>query len=345
MRLVTIIFSTLLFLAAVAQAQDAQFSQFYNAPLYLNPAMAGTGQNARVGLNYRNQWAGLGTAWQTTSVWGDHQILPAKSGVGILLLQDRAGASQLQQTQLELNYAYEAALDDRWVFRPGIGLGYTWRNVNYGRVLFGDQLNADGNNGQATTDPLVASADGTSFFDVSAGMMVYNERFYGGLSLHHLNRPNQGFSGISGIDPLPLKFGLQLGYQIPLHNTRARGENLVEQWFSPVLHFKQQGTASQLDLGFYYLHGPLLTGLSYRGLLVKPQPGGSLHSDALITMIGMEVKGFTLAYSYDITLSGLGLSRTGGAHEIALIYEWEIRYPKYREKRVIPCPKFHKRYQ
>ena len=37
-------------------AQDPQFSQFYAAPLYLNPAFAGSAQEARVGINYRNQW-------------------------------------------------------------------------------------------------------------------------------------------------------------------------------------------------------------------------------------------------------------------------------------------------
>jgi len=36
-------------------AQDAQFSQFYAAPLYLNPAFAGSTSQALVGANYRNQ--------------------------------------------------------------------------------------------------------------------------------------------------------------------------------------------------------------------------------------------------------------------------------------------------
>ncbi|MFM8742085.1 MAG: type IX secretion system membrane protein PorP/SprF, partial [Cytophagales bacterium] len=34
-------------------AQDPQFSQFYAAPLYLNPAFAGSTNQNRVGINYR----------------------------------------------------------------------------------------------------------------------------------------------------------------------------------------------------------------------------------------------------------------------------------------------------
>ena len=40
-------------------AQDPQFSQFYAAPLYLNPAFAGSSELARVGINYRNQWPAM----------------------------------------------------------------------------------------------------------------------------------------------------------------------------------------------------------------------------------------------------------------------------------------------
>jgi len=53
-----------LILAAISysndlKAQDPHFSQFYAAPLYLNPALAGTSAgNYRVGVNYRDQWRG-----------------------------------------------------------------------------------------------------------------------------------------------------------------------------------------------------------------------------------------------------------------------------------------------
>ena len=46
------------FLALHVQAQDPEFTQFYAAPIYTSPALAGTGScdgGGRVVLNYRNQ--------------------------------------------------------------------------------------------------------------------------------------------------------------------------------------------------------------------------------------------------------------------------------------------------
>ncbi|MEL7160766.1 MAG: type IX secretion system membrane protein PorP/SprF, partial [Bacteroidota bacterium] len=51
-------FSLFVFLAACGlglQAQDPMFSQFYAAPLRLNPALAGVSTAPRVALNYRTQ--------------------------------------------------------------------------------------------------------------------------------------------------------------------------------------------------------------------------------------------------------------------------------------------------
>ena len=57
-----------------AQAQDPEFSQFYAAPLYLNPAFAGSARCPRIGLNYRNQWPALNKTYITSAVSYDQHI-------------------------------------------------------------------------------------------------------------------------------------------------------------------------------------------------------------------------------------------------------------------------------
>ncbi|MEJ0030308.1 MAG: type IX secretion system membrane protein PorP/SprF [Bacteroidota bacterium] len=66
MRRVMVLSALLVLLGAdLASAQDAQFSQFYAAPLYLNPAFAGSTNQGRVGMNYRNQWPGIDANFTT----------------------------------------------------------------------------------------------------------------------------------------------------------------------------------------------------------------------------------------------------------------------------------------
>src|SRR6185369_11344180 len=72
-------------------AQDPQFSQFYAAPLYLNPAFAGATGQARVGANYRNQWPAIDANFTTISAFGDFYNESKNIGLGAIITKDREG--------------------------------------------------------------------------------------------------------------------------------------------------------------------------------------------------------------------------------------------------------------
>ena len=57
--------------------QDLHFSQYFNAPLLVNPANTGFNPDYdyRFGGNYRNQWATVGNPYKTMSIWGDVKVL------------------------------------------------------------------------------------------------------------------------------------------------------------------------------------------------------------------------------------------------------------------------------
>src|SRR5678815_5617643 len=69
-------------------AQDPQFSQFYAAPLYLNPAFAGSTNQGRAGVNYRNQWPAIDANFTTLSAFADFYLEDYNSGVGAILTRD-----------------------------------------------------------------------------------------------------------------------------------------------------------------------------------------------------------------------------------------------------------------
>lgn len=139
---VTRLFTTLLILISVlaVTAQDPQFSQFYAAPLYLNPALTGATGQARAGINYRNQWPAIDANFITMSAFFDYFIEDKNSGVGIILNRDVEGLAGLRSTFTGLQYSYEIQLSKNLGFRPGAQVALYNRDINFNRLTFGDQF-------------------------------------------------------------------------------------------------------------------------------------------------------------------------------------------------------------
>ncbi|MBK7667254.1 MAG: type IX secretion system membrane protein PorP/SprF [Sphingobacteriaceae bacterium] len=76
---------TFLFALLNVSAQDPQFTQFYAAPQYLNPAFTGLTTEHRFVANYRNQWPGIRKTYQTVMAAYDYNLSNVSSGLGALL--------------------------------------------------------------------------------------------------------------------------------------------------------------------------------------------------------------------------------------------------------------------
>ncbi len=331
--------------SSMAMAQDPQYSQYYNSPLYLNPAFAGTGDNTRGIVNFRSQWPGISSnvPYSTYSVSLDHNIEPYNSGVGLLITRDRQGGN-MTTTDIGLMYAYQADISPKWSFRPALQASIVSRNIDYSQLVFGDQLSANGITGNPSTDQLLYNNPGTKLYpDFAAGGLLFSDLFWFGISGHHLSKPN------IGNDPntkfaLPIKYSAQAGMRIPLGDRKVKqGYRTVnrERSFLPSINFKKQGPFDQLDLGAYMILEPVMFGLTYRGIPIQSYQGFA-SNESIIFMAGIHFQGFSFAYSYDIVISQLTLANSAGAHEVSLIYEWDIPYPKSKKQRPLPCPRFYK---
>src|SRR6266496_6300794 len=85
-----------LFFVISMQAQDIHFSQFFEAPLWRNPSLAGiyTG-DIRVQAVYRDQWNSITNAYKTGSLNAEYKM-PVGTGhdfmtVGLQAEFDKAG--------------------------------------------------------------------------------------------------------------------------------------------------------------------------------------------------------------------------------------------------------------
>src|SRR5690606_26409633 len=132
-----------LLLGLQAAAQDPQLSQFYAAPLYLNPALTGNTYQDRAGINYRMQWPGIGPGYKTYAVTYDHRSAEMHSGIGGMVMHDRSGSFGLSFTQAALSYSYEARLNRRPAVRGGLRGGYTMRPYDPRHMPLADQALPD----------------------------------------------------------------------------------------------------------------------------------------------------------------------------------------------------------
>ncbi len=335
------------FLSVAIYAQDTQLSQYYNAPLYLNPALTGAGLDTRVGTNYRLQWPGLGDPYKSFSAWVDHDYYKKKSGLGLLINRDVQGNSKLSSTQLSALYSYQLNISSQWTLKTGVQAGLGIRDFDFSKSIFGDQLLNDGTSAGASSDILATNVKSYIYPDISSGVVAYNSNFWLGLSAHHLNRPNQSFSTQSNLH-LPIKWSVIGGYKLVLQERQiAWGAPVRETSITPTFLYKMQGPADQLDIGLYLTHHPFMAGLWYRGLPIKKYGKGFTNAESLVLMVGLQANGLTFGYSYDIVVSQFS-GLTGGAHELSILYQWQTDKSNRKGKkghRPMPCPNVDRQFK
>jgi len=301
----------------MSMAQDPEFSQFYAAPLYLNPAFAGSVRCPRITMNYRNQWPAILGQFTTYDVEYDQYVSSLSGGIGIMAWKDNAGSGTISTTNFSGIYSYQMNLSREFTINAGFQASYMQKNLDWSKLTFGDEI--DPRYGFIYTTQEVAPQGKSSFLDLSAGILGYTNEFYGGVAVAHLTQPNEGF--ISANTPLPMKITAHFGAMIPMDDSRRN-----TSYISPNILFVQQQNFQQINLGLYVERGPLVGGLWYR------------FGDAIIALIGIQTNGLKIGYSYDITVNKLS-NATGGAHEISLSYQFEC-HPRKRRFRTISCPSF-----
>ena len=325
--------SLLMLIGVNMSAQDSQFTQFYAAPTYLNPAFAGTSVQNRIIANYRNQWPAIPGGFQSYAFSYDHYAPQINSGFGLLATHEKAGSGALRATNIAVQYAYEIRIRRDVFFLPALQFGYSTRNINFSNLVFSDQLIRD--NAETTLE--TANFEPVNFLDVGTGFLLFSTKYWLGGSVHHLNQPNESLfpQVVSLIDR---KYSLHGGYRFRLN---GKFYNRSKNYLVTAFNFKSQGTFSQLDLGAYVELNPMTFGIWYRGLPPSGNGFGDINQDAVAVLVGFQSGSYKIGYSYDLTISTLSLGVSSGSHEISFIYDWaNKRNIRLAKRRIIPCAKF-----
>lgn len=314
-----------------SRAQDPQFSQFYAAPIYLNPALTAQHGKSSFGTNMRQQWPSLNNTLLSFSVYVDHFAPEINSGFGLIVNHHREDLLGLQSLQMGGAYAYNLKLTDVYNFRAGIQGSYVQKNHMFDNLVFGDQLDIATGTTNPTTQEGLLYRDQVGFVSWGVGGMLYRKNvkkrgkfsnqgdWWMGAALHHLNEPDQSISGIE--DKIAPQLSIQTGYVISSRrgssDSRTTTSDFLEVSWTFIANWKSQGDFTQLDLGLQYYAEPLVLGVNYRGIPTKKLNSFTNH-ESIVMIIGVDVSlDFTVGFSHDFPVSRLS-GFTGGSNEISI---------------------------
>lgn len=332
------LFIVLFCFAAITKAQDLHFSQYFNAPLLVNPANTGfePDYDYRLGVNYRDQWPSLGNPYKTMSAWGDAQLFGSRFengwvGIGGALYKDVAGGGSLTTERANFSIAYHQVLGYNSLLSGGMGFGMVNKRVDISKLTFDNQWTGQFFDGTiSSNEPFAYSS--IYYFDLQLGVnYAYfasdNVYLEAGVGAMHLNRPKESFySSNTAADELSPRYTAFL-------NSRIKIQNL---WIvNPNIYVSKMGTAYETVVGVNAnrnLSGDggasqLILGLYYR------------NKDAIIPMVGFQLNDVKVIMSYDATVSSLGTyNGAKGAYELSLVMNG-IYGNAERSSKSIRCPK------
>ncbi|HSV88846.1 MAG TPA: PorP/SprF family type IX secretion system membrane protein [Bacteroidales bacterium] len=310
----------------VVRGQDALFSQFFATPVFLNPAFAGTGDCARLVFNYRNRpFPDFGT-FSSFNVSYDQPVSALGGGIGFLVTSDFQ-SNLIMRHNISAMYSLHLQLSRSIFMNLALQAGYMRKDLNWHNLVFANQYNSFFEEILPITEspPERTWRQSVSF---STGMLLFSNIFYGGIALHHLNRPKESL--FSDDYRLPLKGTLHIGLNLPLPHLRLFSGDQQNFFVSPNIIFVNQGVISKTSYGLYVGFEQVAGGLWLRH-------DSNLH-ETLIFMLGLKGENYRIAYSYDHSLSGLsGVFQ--GAHEISVILNLFCGTKKSRQ-RIINSPSF-----
>jgi type IX secretion system PorP/SprF family membrane protein len=324
-------------LPLMSAAQSMHFSQYYNAPLLLNPANTALlpEHDYRIGSNYRNQWASVPVPYSTFSLYTDMQALKSPEkyncfGVGFGLFTDRAGDGQLSLTRADFALAYHLQMGQSSILSLGGSAAYIQRSINYDKMTYdfqwnGETFNANNPNGEGKNGIVK-----TNYANICVGLNysyfsdIVFLKISGGLG--NVNQPKESFynsTNAVGMRPtanVDLTMKVAPGVIINPSIYYATQKDAMELIYGSLFRFNIQPGAekpTQFILGGYHRMG-----------------------DAVIGVMGLQWNDFQVMANYDHTLSKLApYNNARGALEFSVIYQGV--YPSSpQNRRTLGCPRF-----
>ena len=303
-----------------AKAQDIHFSQYKKSTFFTNPSFTSfQSSDYHVVLQKRNQWQVVADPFSTFILSIESKNILRNNSMGIHFMNDIAGDARYQTTGSIINYSKVIRYSSKTFFALGLSAGFYQRKISFDNLVFIEQENFDN----------------VSFYypDINLGLLnkqIINNSIdlYSGISLFHINRPNQSL----------LESDKELLY--PRLNIHTKANILFyDNWkITPHIFFSNQNINQELIIGSdlnYLLYDDKNIffgfGTNYR------------YKDAVYFNANIKAGSFEVILNYDLNISSLKTaSNYNGAYEFLISYEWN-KSKKHKQTINIKqkkCPKY-----
>ena len=296
------------------QAQDVHFSQFSKTKSLLNPSLISNQKNDyHVHLQRRSQWSSVTVPFNTLSFSFIVKNLYKDFSLAATFLNDIAGDSYFSTNGLNVSLAKSFDSKDNF-FSAAFFTAIYQRSIDLEGLIFLEAEEVSKNN--------------FTFFDIGIGISNYrkidrNSSLLFGISLYHLNTPNQSFT-------VSEKASLHPKYIF--HSTFSKTINTKIK-FAPTFYFSSQNKVRELIIG---------SGVSYKLTDIIDLKSGlyTRMNDAIFVSFGLKKEDFEVLISYDINTSSFSrASNSMGGFEFSVNYGWNV-IKQHEEIKQKICPKY-----
>ncbi len=331
-RLLLISFIILLFIPG--KSQDPVYSQFFNNPLYYNPAFVGISDGMQVRTNYRKQWPNLPGDYNSYNVSLDiaSRELPGAGGIGLMIDKHNAGAGYFESIKIGIPISVRIPLAEDILIQMGIMTSFTQKSIDWNSLVFMDQL--DPRFGNVYPTSFTAPTEGTITypdFDIGLALRWFTVGYKGmeyifttGVSVQHVLNPNESFFDLEAKLPKRLVVSGDVIIQNEYFERpfSAKRKSRFDFRVNPGFMFEMQQDFKAFTFGLNAYKSNLYAGAWYRAESFDfTKTNAAVFMGGITTHLSDEIR-MKFMYSYDMLLSKTYSRAAGGTHELSIIFEF-----------------------
>jgi len=269
--------------------QDSQYTQYMYNTININPAYAGSREVLSIFGLHRSQWVGLDGAPTTNAFSANTPIGDTSFGVGLSFVNDRIGPSN--ESTISADLSYFIPMSENYKLAFGLKGTANLFNIDVNKLNIYHQ-----------NDPEFQNLSNDFSPNVGAGIYLYSDKFYAGLSVPNFFETKRYKDNSVSITQEKLHYYFITGYVFDI------ADNLKMK--PSVLLKAVEGAPLQADGSLNFLiYDKLTLGAAYR------------WDAAWSAMAGFQISNsIFIGYAYDRETTRLQ-NYNSGSHEVFLRFE------------------------